>query len=557
MAHEFTMPKLGLTMTDGTIREWLVADGTKVNAGDALLVIETDKVETEVEAREPGVLSISGIVGENYECGAVIGQLLGDGEAAAPVVEQASAPAVATQAGAAPAAAPAPEIAPVAAAAAVVAENVATRGERDRILASPMARAAARNSGVELAYISGTGPGGRIVADDVVARVRTLAAQPAAVPGASNGAVAATGERGRILASPMARAAARDRNVDLSAVVGTGPGGRIVAEDVTRFADSPVPAPATAPLPTAAPAPTALPASVGVAATGGGRMLAELLGIDLRLVPAAAGVRVTREDVAAYVRALLAANQAVAAAVPAVESPAAPPQVPLLQEPSTMVPLRGMRGVIAERMHSSLAEMAQLTLSVAADMTAVNTERARLKQAGEPVPGYTAWVIAAASRALVDHPYANSQVTADGVAYLPQINLGVAVSLDDGLIVPVIEQADTCSAYDLHTSVADMAGRAREGKLKLNELEGGTFSVTALGMYGVDMFTPVINPPNSAILGVGRLRTETRWEDGVASPMTVMTLSLTWDHRAFDGAPAAEFAQSIVRYLENPAQLNA
>jgi pyruvate dehydrogenase E2 component (dihydrolipoamide acetyltransferase) len=187
----------------------------------------------------------------------------------------------------------------------------------------------------------------------------------------------------------------------------------------------------------------------------------------------------------------------------------------------------------------------------------VNTERARLKQASEPVPGYTAWVIAAASRALVDHPYANSQVTAGGVAYLPQVNLGVAVSLDDGLIVPVIEQADTCSAYDLHTSVADLAGRAREGKLKLNELEGGTFSVTALGMYGVDMFTPVINPPNSAILGVGRLRTETRWEDGVASPMTVMTLSLTWDHRAFDGAPAAEFAQSIVRYLENPAQLNA
>jgi pyruvate/2-oxoglutarate dehydrogenase complex dihydrolipoamide acyltransferase (E2) component len=556
MAHEFTMPKLGLTMTDGTIREWLVADGTKVNAGDALLVIETDKVETEVEAREPGVLSISGVVGENYECGAVIGQLLGDGEAAsqaASLVEQAPASAAAKQA----AAAPAPEVSLVSAAASVVADDVATRGERDRILASPMARAAARNAGLELSHITGTGPGGRIVADDVVTRVHTLAAQPAAVSGASSGAVAATGEGGRVLASPMARAAARDRNVDLRAVVGTGPGGRIVAADVARFADSPVPALVTAAPAIAATVPEALPASTSVAATGGGRMLAELLGIDLRLVPASAGVRVTREDVAGYVRALLAAKQAPAAAAPVVESPEAPPEVPLLQEPSTMVPLRGMRGVIAERMHSSLTEMAQLTLSVDADMTAVNTERARLKQASEPVPGYTAWVIAAASRALVDHPYANSQVTAGGVAYLPQVNLGVAVSLDDGLIVPVIEQADTCSAYDLHTSVADLAGRAREGKLKLNELEGGTFSVTALGMYGVDMFTPVINPPNSAILGVGRLRTETRWEDGVASPMTVMTLSLTWDHRAFDGAPAAEFAQSIVRYLENPAQLNA
>jgi len=492
MAHEFTMPKLGLTMTDGTIREWLVADGTKVNTGDALLVIETDKVETEVEAREAGVLSISGVVGENYECGAVIGQLLGDGEAApraaAPLVEQAPAPAAATQA----AAAPASEVVPVAAAASMVAEDVATRGERDRILASPMARAAARNAGLELAHIAGTGPGGRIV-----------------------------------------------------------------AEDVAWFADSRVPALVTAASAISAIAPEALPANAGVAATGGGRMLAELLGIDLRLVPASAGVRVTREDVAAYVRALLAVNQAPVAAAPAVESPEGRPEVPLLQEPSTMVPLRGMRGLIAERMHSSLTEMAQLTLSVDADMTAVNTERARLKQAGEPVPGYTAWVIAAASRALVDHPYANSQVTAEGVAYLPQINLGVAVSLDGGLIVPVIEQADTCSAYDLHTSVADLAGRAREGKLTLNELEGGTFSVTALGMYGVDMFTPVINPPNSAILGVGRLRTETRWEDGVTSPMTIMTLSLTWDHRAFDGAPAAEFAQSIVQYLEDPAELNA
>ena len=214
-----------------------------------------------------------------------------------------------------------------------------------------------------------------------------------------------------------------------------------------------------------------------------------------------------------------------------------------------------MRGVIAERMHASLTEMAQLTLSVDADMTAIQHERARLKDEEAPVPGYTAWVIAAASRALVDHPYVNSQVTVDGVAYLPAVHVGVAVALDDGLIVPVIKDANDQSVAALHSSVADLAGRARDSKLKLDELEGGTFSVTALGMYGVDMFTPVINPPNSAILGVGRLRTETQWDDGVPSPQTVMTLSLTWDHRAFDGAPAAEFAQSIVRYLENPAQL--
>jgi len=558
MAHEFTMPKLGLTMTDGTIREWLVADGSKVNVGDAVLVIETDKVETEVEAREAGVLSISGVVGENYACGAVIGTLLGEGEVPAAAAQApAGAHAGATTSAPLSGGAPAPRAALGATAPAD--EDIATRGQGGRILASPMARAAARNAGVELAHIAGTGPNGRIVAADVVTRVEALAA----APGSTNGATAAVGEGARILASPMARAAARDRNVDLAEIVGTGPGGRIVADDVARFADAPVAAPVA---PTASVSPPAAVAGVAgvavgttsvaapVVATGGGRMLAELLGIDLRLVPTVPGARVTREDVAAYVRARLASTEATPAATDV--EPEAAPAMLVLQEPSKMVPLRGMRGVIAERMHSSLTEMAQLTLSLDADMAAVNSERERLKAAEQTVPGYTAWVVAAAARALVDHPYVNSQVTPDGVAYLPHVHLGVAVAVDGGLIVPVIENANSVPVDELHTSVADLAVRARDGKLTLNELEGGTFSVTALGMYGVDMFTPVINPPNTAILGVGRLRTETRWEDGLASPRTVMTLSLTWDHRAFDGAPAAEFAQSIVRYLENPAQLN-
>ena len=554
MAHEFTMPKLGLTMTDGTIREWLVADGSKVNVGDAVLVIETDKVETEVEAREAGVLSISGVVGENYACGAVIGTLLGEGEVPAAAAQApAGAHAGATTSAPLSGGAPAPRAALGATAPAD--EDIATRGQGGRILASPMARAAARNAGVELAHIAGTGPNGRIVAADVVTRVEALAVAPAFTIGAT----AAVGEGGRILASPMARAAARDRNVDLAGIVGTGPGGRIVADDVARFADASVAAPLAPTVAVSPPTSAVGVASVAagatpVAATGGGRMLAELLGIDLRLVPPVPGARVTREDVAAYVRARLASTEAAHAATDV--DPEAAPAVPVLQEPSKMVPLRGMRGVIAERMHSSLTEMAQLTLSLDADMAAVNSERERLKAAEQTVPGYTAWVVAAAARALVDHPYVNSQVTPDGVAHLPHVHLGVAVAVDGGLIVPVIENANSVPVDELHTSVADLAVRARDGKLTLNELEGGTFSVTALGMYGVDMFTPVINPPNTAILGVGRLRTETRWEDGLASPRTVMTLSLTWDHRAFDGAPAAEFAQSIVRYLENPAQLN-
>jgi pyruvate dehydrogenase E2 component (dihydrolipoamide acetyltransferase) len=310
-------------------------------------------------------------------------------------------------------------------------------------------------------------------------------------------------------------------------------------------------------------------AATAVAATGGARLLADFLGIDLADVGAPSSGRITREDVGAWVRERLAGTPASPTAATSAqvrstagdasaetaESPAAVEFAPLLQEPVEVVPFRGMRGLIAERMHSSLAEMAQLTLSVDVDMVGVNAERERRRSQGQTVPGYTAWVVAAAAQAIEEHGYINSQITADGIAVLPDVHVGVAVALDEGLIVPVIEHANLRTVEETHSVVADLAGRARVGKLQFQELEGATFSVTALGMYGVDMFTPVINPPNTAILGVGRLRSETGWTDGRPVEKTVMTLSLTWDHRAFDGAPAAEFAQTIVRLLQQPTEL--
>ena len=168
--------------------------------------------------------------------------------------------------------------------------------------------------------------------------------------------------------------------------------------------------------------------------------------------------------------------------------------------------MQGMRGIIADRMSSSLREMAQLTLSVDVDMGPVNAERERRRAAGEGVPGYTAWVVAAASQALGEHRHVNSQIVDEGLALLPDVHVGVAVALDEGLIVPVVEHSNLRSVEEIHQVVADLAGRARNKRLALDELEGATFSVTALGMFGVDVFTPVINPPNTAILGVGRLR---------------------------------------------------
>ncbi len=381
MALEFIMPKLGLTMEEGTILEWLVQDGASITPGMPVLRIETDKVESDVEAIDTGLLHRVGVDGESYPCGAVIGYLLAQGEA------------VPTQTSTTPAAqAAAPVAAP------------------------------------------------------------TAQAPVASAPAPSDG---------RILISPNIRRVAIEKGIDLSTIVGSGPDGRIMMEDLETSA------------------------------------------------------------------------------------------------PKEIRRMTGMRGTIAKRMHASLQEMAQLTLFMDADLDAVMADR-ESRQGDASVPGFTDYIIAAAARALRLHPIANSQVTAAGIELLTDINVGLAVSLDDGLMVPVVRNTDSLSLAALGVETKRLAGAARSGSLALADLEGGTFSVSALGMFGVDGFTPVINPPNVAILGVGRLRDDIVLDSsGAMSSVKRLTLSLTWDHRVLDGAPAAQFCQSIVQLLADPVALNA
>ena len=487
MAERFVMPKLGLTMESGTIVNWLVDDGDEVQPGQAVLVIETDKVESEVEATGAGRFHRLGEVGQEYPCGAQIGWLLQPGEAA---------PAGQAQTGHAPAPAPA-------AASSVVARAAAT-GVGGRLLASPNARRLAALRGVDLRGIAGTGPGGRITSEDVPER-----------PAAANGAAS----------SP----------------------------DLPPAGAAPAPAAPVAPGPATRPL-----------ATAAARHLADLLGVDLAgVAPSGVDPRLTRDDVAAHVRALLASSAAAPTAARPTGAAPAPTGVAAtgadalpapLQEPSSIVPLTGMRGTIARRMAGSLHSMAQLTLTMDVDMDGVVADRARRRDAageGAPVPGYTDYVIAATAAALVEHPVVNSQITDDGVALLPRVDIGLAVALDHGLIVPVIGDAPSLGLDELAAETERLAAAARSGTLTLPELEGGTFSVTALGMYGVDAFTPIVNAPNTAILGVGRLRDDVALADGGQPVRTTrLTLSLTWDHRAFDGAPAAEFARSVKQHLE-------
>jgi pyruvate/2-oxoglutarate dehydrogenase complex dihydrolipoamide acyltransferase (E2) component len=338
-----------------------------------------------------------------------------------------------------------------------------------------------------------------------------------------------------------------------------------VADDVAAAAAA-EPAAATPP-PAAALAPAEPEAPPDAAAAAGAvsplvRRLAEAQGVDLATVTGTGPAgRITRADVEAAAGRITPADVEAAAGVQrAVAGP--PPGAAERPEAVGTVPLTGMRRLIARRMHASLQEMAQLTLTMDVDMGAAVDLRDDLRDqwadTDHAVPGYTDLVVKAVALALAEHPRMNAEVRDDHIALLEQVNVGVAVALDDGLVVPVIRDAPCLPLAELAAESRRLAEAARSRTLELVELEGGTFSVTALGMYGIDGFTPVINPPNVGILGVGRIRDDVRLtRKGRVKPVKRMTLSLTFDHRAVDGAPAAEFLQSVKALLEAPLRLLA
>ena len=276
-----------------------------------------------------------------------------------------------------------------------------------------------------------------------------------------------------------------------------------------------------------------------IAASPVARKLAAELGLDLANVTGTGPRgRITKEDVQA------AADAAATA--------------PGKAQAGSSTPLTGMRRTIAERMHGSLRDTAQLTMDMEVAMDdAVKLRRdlvAEWESEGIRVT-YTDLVLAASTKALVKHPAMNSALQDNALVHFGAVHLGVAVALDEGLIVPVIKDAQAKSLKEIAAVSAELAGRARDGKLTLDEVEGGTFTVTSLGMFGVDTFTPILNPPQAGILGVGRIYDGLRWEGDTAVKAAMMRLSLTWDHRVLDGAPAAEFLAAVRDFLESPYRL--
>ena len=317
-------------------------------------------------------------------------------------------------------------------------------------------------------------------------------AAPAAAPAAPAAETVPARDR-KIRISPLARKIAKQMGVDYTAVTGTGPSGRIIKRDILAAAES---------------APKAAPAAQKAAAT---------------------------------------------AAAPA--GTAFPVKNLELMEGDTVEKLTGMRKVVAQRMYTSAVEIPTVTQTVKVDVTALLAFRRQLKEAGHPF-SVNDLVLKAVAKALRKHPEILVSLDGEQIIRRAHVNLGMAVALDTGLIVPVIRDADLLSLEALSAKAKDLAERARNNQLGADEYKGSTFTVSNLGMFGVESFTPIINQPDAAILGVNCTEDElVMEEDGTIARHQVMRISLTFDHRLLDGAVAARFEMTVRDLLEHPMDI--
>jgi len=385
--------------------------------------------------------------------------------------------------------------------------------------------------------------GGEDIPDTLTGAASAAIAEPVSKPesAAPEPAVASApvaSMDGHIKSSPAARRLARELGVDYTRVAGSGPGGRIVEADVQAASQSGA-------------AVSAAPARIATGAEPKASPLAKRLAsersIDLRSVQGTGpGGRIVQSDIEN------ASATGVGSGATAARASASGPSA------GERVPVKGMRKTIASRMYHSLQESAQLTMDMEVNMEDAVKMRTSLvdEWANEGVkPTYTDIVVKAVAKALQAHPMMNSQFLGAEIELMAVINVGMAVALPEGLVVPVVRNVNQLSIKELARETSRLALAAREGALGLDDYAGGTFTVTALGMYGVDSFTPIINEPQSGIMGVNRIFDGVEWDGEKPVKTKKMNLSLTWDHRAIDGAPAAEYLVEVRNLLQSPYRL--
>jgi len=422
MASEVKLPRLGQGMESGTIVRWLKSEGEAVAKGDPLYELDTDKVTQEVEAETTGVLLKIVVADGEVDVGTTVGVI----------------------------------------------------GAQDEDVSELLAASQGGNGGAPEAEAT------------AAATARTAetpsGSEPQSAMGDSAPSAGRTGER--VKASPLARRIARERGVDLASVTGTGPEGRVIAEDVDSAA---LLAPATS---TAPPVTTAAPATPST----------------------------TSEDI-------------------------------------EVVELTSTRRTIARRLTEAWeAPVFQLSVTVdASELVATRERLVELMREGETKPTVNDVLTRVVASALVRHRPVNAHFSDGRILRYSSANVGIAVAAPSGLVVPVIREADRKSVQQIAAARADLVSRSREGKLKLADLEGGTFTISNLGMYGIEQFVAVLNPPQVAILAVGSIEDRAAVLDGGLVIAPTMTITLTCDHRAIDGSEGAEFLNTVKSYVESPA----
>ena len=327
-------------------------------------------------------------------------------------------------------------------------------------------------------------------------------------------------DNGRVAASPYAKKKAKELGVDYREVVGTGPNGRVIYKNVADFA-------------AAAKANTAPERKASPLA----KKVAESIGVDLSSVQSHG--RVLAQDILAYLESTREKSA---------ETPA--------DTRETVKPMDGMRKAIAKNMLNSHMTSPTVSFNLSVDMSEMKRYREQLKRSDIKV-SYTDLLVKFVSKALTEFPLLNCSVDGNNIIYKNYVNMGVAVALDNGLLVPNIQNTDKKSLTEISRELKELASLAREGKLSPDRLRGGTFTITNLGMYGIESFTPIINQPEVAILGVTTMEDRVVVRNGEIVIRPMMTLSLTADHRVVDGSVAAQFMQRIKTLLENPSLLLA
>ena len=439
MVHEITIPRLGWSMEEGVFSGWLKQDGDTIRQGDPLFELEGEKAVQEIESLDAGILRIpanSPQPGSAVKVGAVVGYLVAEGESL-PVGETLDASAI--DRGSMLLSKGTPSL---------PSETVAGDAALPPA-AGPAVRRRAREAGVALDQIAGTGRGGRILAEDI----ESASSQPLPSPL-------------QPVASPRARRVAAEQKIDWTQLTGTGAGGRIREQDVL-------------------------------------------------------------------------------AARPAPDS-------------GKRIPLTSRRKVIAQRMVASRQQTVPVTLTTKADAANLVNLREQFKTTSResPIPSYQDIITKLVAGALRRHPLLAGRWDEDAIV-LPaenEVHIGMAVDTDDGLLVPVLRNAAQLSLIELAAKSRQLVGQARAGKLTAADMQGSVFTITNLGAFGIDAFTPIINFPETAILGLGSIRREpVVLDDGSIVSRHQLTLSLTFDHRVLDGAPAARFLQDIATAIANPS----